>query len=328
MNIAAIGHSTLDIFLQLNDGHLERDGKQTVELCIPFPAKLYIGKRQFSLGGNAVNVGAALLKNAHKVYLISRTGQDELGAMTLNALKEEGFDLTYSSRHGDSDFSVVLNYGQDRTILSFHGEEVYGFPEDIEDIDWVYLSSLGFEDYQTFHLALLAWLKKHPDVPVLYNPGKIEIHRGFSTIEEIAKYAHTLIVNLDEARKLLLPLATVAIAEDEAVESLLDIYMDLGVNRILITNGREGAYFSDAKGVHYHVSTYDVEVMDATGAGDAFASGYMSAILEGIPPKEALLFGIAQSANVIQYIGATHGVLPVDKLQDLIRLKGLKLKEF
>ncbi len=328
MNIAAIGHSTLDVFLQLDDGHLERDGHHTVELCIPFPAKLYIEKRQFSLGGNAVNVGAALLKNAHKVYLISRTGQDELGAMTLNALKEEGFDLTYSSRHGDSDFSVILNYNEDRTILSFHGEEVYGFPEDIEDIDWVYLSSLGFEDYQTFHLSLMSWLEKHSSIPVLYNPGKMEVHHGFNTIEQIAKYSHTLIVNLDEARKLLLPLTTVSLADDEPVENVLDAYLDLGVNRILITNGRNGAYFSDAKGVHYHAPTYDVEVADATGAGDAFASGYMNAIIDGIAPTEALLFGIAQSANVIQYVGATHGVLAVDELADLIRLKGVKLEEF
>jgi sugar/nucleoside kinase (ribokinase family) len=319
MNIAAVGHATIDIFLQLSEGHIEREPNEDLELCIPFPTKIQVPKRQLSLGGNSVNVGSALLRDSHTVKLISRVGQDVLGSIVFDELKKLGFDLTYTSRNGESNMSVILNFAEDRTILSYHSVETYRFPESIKDIDWVYLTSLGFEDYEAIHTPLLGWLEQNPHVQLMYNPGKFEVRRGFPTIEGVAKRAHTLIVNLEEARSILLPERSLTISADESPANLLRLLIKLGVQRVIITDGKNGAYYAEDQGAYFYVRPRPVPVSDATGAGDAFSSGYMIAVLAGIKPNNAMLYGIAQSAGVIQQVGATNGVQDFAKLDRMVQ---------
>ena len=310
--VVCIGHATVDIFFQLTAGHLQPLPNHEVELCVPFPNKVYIPQRTISLGGNAVNVGVSLLKNNHQVQLISRTGEDKLGQLIYQDLKEYGFDLTYTSREGESDSSVILNHQEDRTILSYHGETMYQFPGNLPAVEWIYLSSLGFEDYPTFHRQVLDWFKAHATVPIIYNPGKHEIKQGFATVEDLAQIVHTLILNLEEAQVMLT-------TKEKRVGHLLNQYLEQGVKNTIITDGKDGVYYSHEKDVYYHHPSLSVPVIDATGAGDAFSAGYLLGLIERKSAKEALRYGVAQSASVIQVTGATHGVKTINELEDMLQ---------
>ena len=111
--ILCIGHSTIDIFFEITEANILHNKNRQLELCMPFPEKIYIPKREISLGGNAVNVGVGLLTNKYIVRLVSRTGDDVLGSIIYSNLMELGFNLDYTSKEGESDSSVILFHEND-----------------------------------------------------------------------------------------------------------------------------------------------------------------------------------------------------------------------
>lgn len=311
--IACIGHTTIDIIFLVSQGHLQTLDASSQELCVPFPSKMTIDQRFISLGGNAPNVGAGLIKTGHQVELISRVGQDELGEIILAKLREWGFSLTYTSIEGDTDSSVILSYEGDRTILAYHSPFTYGFPKSLQGVDWVYLSSLGFADFIPLHHDLLDWLKQNNKVGLVYNPGRPEIEKGFEVVAEILQAAHTILVNKQEAEKILGHSPSDQ-SDVSVIKGLLEDFIRRGIQKIVITNGRDGAYFSNAIDSCYHIEALPDPPMDATGAGDAFSSGYLTGIAHGREPFEALRLGMAQAASVVNQAGATNGLLTLEEL--------------
>lgn len=318
VKIAAIGHATVDIFFALDDASVESRTSSELKLCIPFPTKVQVKKRHVNLGGNAVNVGVALIRGGHDVQLVSRTGEDTLGDLTYNDLRKTGFDMQYVQRIGEADNSVILFYQTDRTILSYHGKNYYRLPTNMTPVEWVYLSSLGFDDYETFHEHLFRWLGQNPKTQLLYNPSEREALGGYKRVEKIAKIAHTMILNKEEAGLMLARLPGMDESKKDDVKYMLKLFLDQGMKNIIITDGKLGAYYMGTGTLAYHMGVIEVGVADATGAGDAFASGYLLATLAGKNPVDALRYGMAQSASVIQVVGATNGLQTMAELDTML----------
>ncbi|NTV30525.1 carbohydrate kinase family protein [candidate division WWE3 bacterium] len=314
--IACIGLTTIDIIFLLSAGHIQQPSENGKELCLPFPTKISVDKRFISLGGNAPNVGAGLIATGHGVKLISQTGEDELGQMIYTQLVTKGYDLTYTARSGESNSSVILSYGHDRTILSYHSTPIYRFPETLDNIDWLYVSSLGYKDFHLIHRAMKKWLQYHPDVQVVYNPGRVEIDAGFSAIGELMHACHTVIVNKEEASILL---RSDAEHTDDLfdVQWLLETFVRKGVKRITITDGKNGSYFCDGKN-YYHMESFSSKVVDTTGAGDAFAGGYLSGIAHGRSELESLRLASVQSGHSVATPGATTDLLTLSALDAIL----------
>ncbi len=315
--ILCIGHSTIDIFFEITEANILKSKDHQLELCMSFPEKIYIPKRGISLGGNAVNVGVGLLTNKYTIRLISRTGDDALGSIIYTNLMELGFNLDYTSKEGESDSSVILFHENDRSILSYHGKTPYRFPVEVPYVEWVYLSSLGFDDYQSLHLPLLNWLAKNPESKLLYNPGENEIKNGFASVEGIMKRAHSVILNKEEAHSMIGKICTDHF--DYSIKKLLETYIELGVKNIIITDGKNGAYYASEKNAYYYIPILEVKVIDSTGAGDAFSSGYLTALIEGVRPSKAVKYGMAQSASCIQEVGAIHGLQNFEELTIILQ---------
>jgi sugar/nucleoside kinase (ribokinase family) len=77
---------------------------------------------------------------------------------------------------------------------------------------------------------------------------------------------------------------------------------------VVIKLGEEGVYCLTGTGEELCVPAYRVQVVDATGAGDAWVAGFLTGLLEGWPLGEALLFGNAVGAQAVQTVGCTTGI--------------------
>ena len=315
--IVCVGHSTFDTIFVLSEGHIQQPSPAAKELCLPFPTKIHISKRTLSVGGNAPNVAAGVVACGHGVKLVSQVGEDEIGQIIYQQLKAGGFDLTYTAMAGESNNSVILSYGQDRTILSYHANHNYQFPQTITEVDWIYLTSLGNPNFTEFHKGLIRWWDKHPEVQVVYNPGGNEVESGFKAIEPILKRCHTLILNKEEAAQVLREFSS-------QMETLLDItwlleqFIKHGVKRIIITDGKQGSYFSDGLDRYWRLPTYPSRVIDTTGAGDAFSSGYLSGVAHNREPLKAMLIGVVQSGHAVETPGAVTDLLTLKQIDEIL----------
>ncbi len=109
--------------------------------------------------------------------------------------------------------------------------------------------------------------------------------------------ADIILANRDEARLL-------AGTDDLAAQ-----VTELGEHfaRVVVKCGAEGAVIGDASGIAHSASAQRVEAVDATGAGDAFAAGFITAWLESADPETALQRGIAAGAKAVTRLGGQPG---------------------
>ena len=93
----------------------------------------------------------------------------------------------------------------------------------------------------------------------------------------------------------------------------------LGPKIVAITDGPDGAYASDGKNQYYMPIYPDpAPPFERTGAGDSFATGFMSALIYGKSVEEALLWAPINAMSVVQYTGAQEGLLTKKELLSLL----------
>jgi 2-dehydro-3-deoxygluconokinase len=101
------------------------------------------------------------------------------------------------------------------------------------------------------------------------------------------------------------------------VRQLSEGLFDLGPNIVVITDGPEGAYAFDGHQLLY-CEIFPIEVVERTGAGDSFASGFTAALLHGEDIGEAMRWGMANSAGVVSKVGPEQGLLTKDQMTEML----------
>ena len=141
-------------------------------------------------------------------------------------------------------------------------------------------------------------------------PSTSQIRDDFPDLKKLLKTAKILILNKNEA----LEIASKTKIKANSIKDLFKLLHKLGPEVACITDGTKGAYCSDSKKI-YHAPIKKVKTIDVTGAGDAFASGFLGLYLKGSDIKTSLRAGIVNSASVVQYIGTTKGLLTKKEIE-------------
>lgn len=313
----AIGDIVIDAFIKLKDAHINcKVDTNTCELCMRFGDKIpYESVDILNAVGNSPNASVSASRLGLSSALVTNIGDDVNGQDCLNQLKKENILTDYVSIEAGkkTNYHYVLWFGVERTILVKHTEFDFKFPNlEGKEIGWIYLSSLA-ENSLPYHLEIAEYLKSHPETKLAFQPGTFQIKLGTEVLKDI--YAHTEIFfcNLEEAQKILN-------IESRDIKTLSDGLHKLGPKIVAISDGPKGAYASDGVDVWYTPIYPDTApAIDRTGAGDAFASTFTSAIALGKTIPEALSWGPINSMSVVQYVGAQAGLLSREKLEELLK---------
>ena len=150
---------------------------------------------------------------------------------------------------------------------------------------------------------ILSYIKNNK-VKLILAPSTSMIRDGYGNLKKILAQAEIIFLNKNEATE---------IAYNEKIrnmdtKSLIRLLHKLGPKIVCLTDGTKGAYCSDGKKI-YHSPIKKVKTADFTGAGDAFASGFLGFYLKGASTGDSLKAGITNSANVVRYIGTTKGLM-------------------
>ncbi|MBD3251805.1 hypothetical protein GF380_05150 [Candidatus Uhrbacteria bacterium] len=315
LNLIAIGDATKDVFVNISEASLNcQINKEACQLCFNYAEKIPAkGVVQVAAAGNAANAAVGTCRLGHTSALVTWLGDDDDGHELTEALKCANIDRRFITfeQNKKTNYSTILNYEGERTILVYKEPRAYKLPPKLPAADWIYYTAIG-EKHLSLEKSLLAYLKKCKTTKLLFNPGVTHLRRGLKALKPILKRTHTLILNKEEARQLLMD------EEKHPVPSLLQRLQSEGPNVVIITDGKKGAWAIEGQRV-WNLGIFPGDAIERTGAGDAFATGYVNAILAGKDVPEALRWGNANSQSVVLQIGPQAGLLTTKQMQSALK---------
>ena len=304
-DVVCIGNAKIDAFLSIHEAsaHL-RLNKDTNELCIRSGEKIAVDRCDFVLGGNAANVAVGLTRVGLSSAICAEIGDDEFSQKIISTLKKENvhIELLKQSKEKPSSFSMILNFKNERTIFSKHTQRNHDFSFDNLYTKWVYLTSLG-EEWKNVYARVADFVKQRKSL-LAFNPGTLQIAAGFKSIENILSITDILFVNKEEAIEI--PNNK---RNKDTIKQLLEQLQKLGPKIVVITDGENGSYTIDEKGEIFRQDTIPCKIVEKTGTGDAYSTGFLAATLHGLSIREAMRWGALNSASVIEKVGAQAGLL-------------------
>jgi sugar/nucleoside kinase (ribokinase family) len=313
-DIISIGDPTIDTFLMVKDIEIKEIGGQK-KAIISWGDKLPVDKFYRTVAGNAANnaVGSARLGLKTGYYCV--VAHDTGGREIVHKMEKEGVSVRYIVKNDNhpTNASTVLSHDGERTIFVYHEHRKYELPDFVHS-SWVYLTSMG-GGFETVYKDLADYVDKYK-VKLGFNPGTFQLRAGSRDNELILRRTDLLSLNVEEAQ------AWVGNSGRDP-ELLCKKLTVLGPKAIALTDGRKGAYSYSKEGFYY-IPEYPGPKLEATGAGDAFTTAYIAALVHGLPHKEALRWGPVNAGSVVQQVGPQAGLLTKREME--ARLK--KMKKF
>lgn len=308
-------------------------------LTLGEPMALFVAEEEGSLeniehfsrfvAGAEVNFSIGMVRLGHQVTYITQLGDDPFGKGIEKFLKNSHIDtsyLTYEAQYVTGmQWKEKVKNGDPQVFSSRRNSAASHMSiETIKALNWdgfdhIHLTgippalSAGCRElvYELMTQARAKGVQISYDPNLRFGlwPDKEEMVR---VINELACRADIVFPGIDEGKLL---------TGKESVEEIAAFYHDAGVKTVVIKLGAEGAYTS-SEGRCFYTQGFPVErVVDTVGAGDGFAVGVVSGILEGLPLEEAVKRGTAIGALAVMSPGDNDGLPDRESLTAFMQKK-------
>jgi len=304
VKMLTIGAAVQDVFLS-HSSELKPVSDKTADelfLKIELGSKNDVNNIDFSTGGGATNAAVTFTRQGLDVEFMGTISHDPAGDAVISDLDKESVGTSYVSYSDKyhTGFSVVLLASTgERSFLTYRGAsthyDIKNFDMDDIGADWLYITSMaGNVDIidKIFNQA------KSLGTKIFFNPGKGELEKT-DKVKALLEDVDILSVNKEEAQMLV---------NGDGLEELIRRLLNY-VPVVIISDGPNGVMASDGKTIVKAGIYEDVKVIDRTGAGDAFGSGFLSQWVQGRSLNDSIVFASANSTSVVTKIGAKAGIL-------------------
>ncbi|MCX8182714.1 MAG: carbohydrate kinase family protein [Candidatus Methanomethyliaceae archaeon] len=297
VRVLAVGHILVDIKVRVKEFSDKDELSPIKEVC-------------YGVGGSAANVAIGVKRLGGEEGLLGKVGMDSFGRIAIDELMKERVSLEWIKIEPrcETGFTIV--------IINKDGDlEMYGTKGASEALTPEEVSAVKMDGYDFVHIASLradsslaaAKLAKEAGATVTFDPGRELINKGMRHLSPMLKHADILLLNMREAGVL-----TGCQAPENAADSLLKA----GAKGVIIKLGGEGVYYK-IEGKEGRVPAFKVKAIDTTGAGDAFASGFLIRMGEGEGPDESIRFGNAVAAMKVTKLGS-HEIPVRNEVEEFI----------
>ncbi|MFA5945592.1 MAG: carbohydrate kinase family protein [Patescibacteria group bacterium] len=301
LDLISVGDVKLDTFIVLHEASVKCELKMPeCKLCINYGDKIPVEAFVTQVAGSAPNVAMGLAKLGLQTSVLSHMGDDDVHAQALLFLNRHKVDtsLIKTKKGIRSSAAVVLNYkGESTQLVDFVPQE-YHLPLRLPATNFLHICELG-DGYEHLYEDAVVYAKK--GVRLSLNPGSIQIKQKKPELFNLLAVCEVLFINMSEAHALLEK-------EGDVIHEIMSMLKALGPRYVVLTDGPRGAYAYDGKQLDV-IPAFPGIMKEATGAGDAFSSGFLTALIKGKPHREALRWGSVNSASVIEHVGPTLGLL-------------------
>ena len=265
-----------------------------------------------TIGGDAINEAAIISRLGYKTTLMSRVGEDAAGKFILDFCKKEGIDTSIN-------IGLVTEDGE-RTFVTNRNGSLW--KTDIADVD-----------FSRFKGARLLTLASIFNCPMLDNESLVQIFkkakdegmiicadmikpRFSEKLEDIGEalgYIDYFFPNYDEACLL---------SGEKDLDAVAGSFLKYGVKHVIIKTGKEGCFIKTKEKCIKVPAISGIKAIDTIGAGDNFAAGFITALLDGKELINCAQFANATASIAVQNPGATTGVMNKKQVEEVFKYYG------
>lgn len=328
----SIGDYTYDIFFKIHDAKVNREiDPSQPQLMLGYGSKIVADSVDITTGGNANNNSVALARLGKKVTYYNISGDDEYHRQMKLKLIEEGVDtsnLVDLPGH-KSNYAGIINFEGEKTQIIFHDKHEYEVTDKLPITPFLYLSSVG-EDYQNFFAQLAIFVQRN-NIKMAFNPAGHQFRNNISTYEPILRSANMLFMNKEEAALILgmnkelgdavetLSGLSTNINLQTVIKQMAAKFKEYSPQYVVITDGPFGSYSFDGEKHRYIDIWKDFPIVERTGCGDAYASAFMCAIMNGMDVLEGMRWGTFNGGSKVTKVGPQAGLLHLEEMQKYLK---------
>lgn len=327
-DVITIGSAIQDVYLFSKKFRLLRDSRVvTGEMeCFAFGTKIELDDILFEIGGGATNTAYTFARQGLKVACLTKVGADGAGEEAKKVLKQAKIstDLVVTDKKNRTAHSVIfLAPNGERTILVYRGAS-HDFRlsdvklERLKNTQWLYVTSIAGN---VSLLKCIVDFAAKNKIKVALNPGKMELQHGLKKLSPIFKKLDILFLNREEAADILQR----NYSDENGIRQDVPT---LGSRMTVVTQAEKGSLVFDGENI-YRVMIKPIKAKDATGAGDAYGSGFVAGYIKKRNIQFAIKLAAANAAGEVTKIGAKQGLISKNsaEVKKLIRLLRLKIKK-
>jgi ribokinase len=284
--------------------------------CVPKIAKegeeTFILNYQEMPGGSAANTIVGLAKLGLKTGFIGKVAEDREGQLLLNDLKREGVN---------TDGIVVTKKGKSGVVQAYvdkKGERaLYVHPSVNDSLTFEEINQEYAKKTHLLHLtsvdetpfqAQKKLIEKLPDVKVSLDPGEIYARKGLTALRPLIERSFLVLPSEGELKML----------TGKSWKEGAKILLKEGASIVAVKLSEKGCYVTDGKEAHL-IESFKVNVVDTTGAGDAFSSGFLYGLVNDQDLYQCGRLGNFVASHCITKVGARTGLPKLSDLKEVLR---------
>lgn len=314
-DVITFGSALLDIYIRSNSfKKVDCTGFESgIGLCQEYGGKMEMEELEVTTGGAGTNNAVSFARKGFRTAIVCEMGKDVIGQMIKLELAREGVDISLVVEEGREETglaSIMVAGDGGKSAAIYRGASRMLTLEDMKwdqlDASWFYISSLGG------HVELVEALVNHATergMRVAFNPGGGEIERmkaDKQLSERVLNKLELLILNREEAEEL----TGIDFKNEEVWQGGNCI---VGPRITVVTAGQVGGKVCEKDKVWLY-EKLESKTVEETGAGDAFGSGLVAALMSGKSMEEAIGWGKKQAASVVSFMGPKKGLMTIEQI--------------
>jgi ribokinase len=263
-------------------------------------------------GGSAANTTVALARLGVEVGFVGIAGTDEEGDLIVEELRKEGVETKIRREEGYTGAAIGFIDGTGERALYIYP----GVNErlSIEDIDRAFVDNAQFLHTSSFvnkvQLAMQRELAKSIPAKLSFSPGMYCFKYELEDLVELIARSAVVFLSMRELSALL---------KGTDYERGAEALLDMGAQIVCVTLGERGCYIASRVGESQLIEAYPTKVVDTTGAGDAFAAGFLFGLLQGKSITECGKLGNLVASFCIREYGCREGLPYKNALQHFLK---------
>jgi ribokinase len=261
----------------------------------PSPGETIIGGDFFMFpGGKGANQAVAAARLGGNVKFICSVGDDLFGTNALEGYQKDGIDVSYSKKCKEAPTGVALitvNAQGENEIVVASGANALLRPSNLEGVDFE--NSIVLTQLET-PIETVLYLAQNTNSNLILNPAPAQSLPG-----EVLNWLFLITPNETEAELL----TGIVVNDEESARKASQVFLDKGVQNVIITLGSKGAFFMNAE-ESFLTPAQKAKAVDTTAAGDVFNGAVAVGIAQGRSWKESILFANKAAGIAVTKMGA------------------------